>query len=116
MLYFRLPYNLLFWFGYIGVPSSMVISVVPYTKIFCSLRHNNALVHTRSDRSTVESSKSTGNFAIQKGGVPCTVGAVSISCLLSTISYIDCGGLEDIFVAYSRHQRNSNPLLYFSSA
>ena len=78
-------YLITLWFGYIGVPSYLVISVVPYTKIFCSFRHHNALVHTRSYRSTVESSKSTENFAIRKGGVPCTVGAVSISCLLSTI-------------------------------
>ena len=108
-------YLITIWFGYIGVSSYMVISVVSYTKIFCSFRHHNVLVHTRSYRSSVESSKFTEDFAIQKGGVPCTVGAVSISCLLSTIWYIDCGGSEDIFVAYSRHQRNSNPLLYFSS-
>ena len=66
-------YLLTLWFGYIGVRFSAHSVIIA------------RLIHTRSDRSTVESSKRTGNFAIQKGGVPCTVGAVSISCLLSTI-------------------------------
>ena len=41
-------YLITIWFGYIDVSSYMVISVVSYTKIFCSFRHHNALVHTRS--------------------------------------------------------------------
>ena len=48
-----------------------------------------------SSSATVESTKFTEHFAIQKSGVQCTVGAVSISCLLYTIYYSwnrDCGG------------------------
>ena len=43
-LFFYLNYRITFWFGLIGLPSCLVISIASYTKIFCALSHHQAQV------------------------------------------------------------------------
>ena len=75
---------------------------------------------TRSYSTTAEPTKCTEHGAIQKGSAQCTVGSVSISCLLYTILYSgNCSHLwYNIFLTISHHRGNVyfnstlNPFLY----
>ena len=40
-------YRIIFWFGYIGIPSCLLISMVSYTKIFRTLIHHQAQVQVQ---------------------------------------------------------------------
>ena len=69
------------WYSIIVIPLCSVISIASYTSIFRTLRHHQAQVH---DHDHAEPNKCAEHGKIQDGSKQCTVGAVSISCLLCT--------------------------------
>ena len=85
-LFFHLNYRITFWCTLIGAPSCLVILISSYTKIFPRSQSSSGS-STRSCSTTAYPTECTEHGAIQKGSVQCTVGAVSVSCLLCTILY-----------------------------
>ena len=70
--------------------------------------HSSSGTITSSSSITVESTKFTEPFTVQKGGVQSIVGAVSICCLLCTIYHswdrVCEGKQNNIFITFTRHQ------------
>ena len=71
-------------FALILVPLSLLISLTSCTKILRILRHHQAQVQNHT---TAEPTKCSKHGTIQKGSTQCTVGRVSINCLLYTMLY-----------------------------
>ena len=71
-------------YALILVPLSLLISLTSCTKILRILRHHQAQVQNHT---TAEPTKCSKHGTIQKGSTQCTVGRVSISCLLYTMLY-----------------------------
>ena len=75
-------------YALILVPLSLLISLASCTKILRTLTsHTSSGTSTKSYSTTAEPTKCTEHGAIQKGSAQCTLGRVSISCLLHTILY-----------------------------
>ena len=75
-------------YALILVPLSLLISLASCTKILRTLTsHTSSGTSTKSYSTTAEPTKYTKHGTIQKGSIQCTVGRVSISCLLYTMLY-----------------------------
>ena len=81
-----LHHPITFLYFYLVISFCLVISVASYAKICL---HSQISPSTSTRSTTAEPNKCTEHGAIQKGSVQCTVGAVSIGCLLCTSIYID---------------------------
>ena len=84
LMYF-LNRKITLWYITIGISLCLVCSVSSYVKSFFVLHHNQ--IQVKNNVHQTEQYDSTEHSAIQKDSVQCTVGAVSFSCLLSTMLY-----------------------------
>ena len=98
-------------YALILIPLSLFISLASSTKIF-SHSQTSSGTSTRSYSTTAEPTKYTEHGAIQKGSAQCTVGRVSISCLLYTmLSSGNCIHLQHkILITHILHIANRNHL------
>ena len=85
MLHYRSPYNLLVWLYNYTILSCNLNRLV--RKDFSRAQKPSQSTSKSCWTATTEPTKCTEHGAIQKRSVQCTVGTVSISCLLSTIWY-----------------------------
>ena len=97
---FLSPYNL-----YVQLPSYIILPGNIIRIIHKDFLHSQVLPSTSTRSTAAEPNKCTEHGTIQKGSVQCTVGAVSISCLLCTNMYSEyCDrSYQKIFISPSRH-------------
>ena len=81
---FLSPYNL-----YVQLPSYIILPGNIIRIVHKDFLHSQISPSTSTRSTTAEPNKCTEHGAIQKGSIQCTVGAVSISCLLCTNVYSD---------------------------
>ena len=100
MWIFLSPYNL-----YVQLPSYIILPGNIIRIIHKDFLHSQVLPSTSTRSTAAEPNKCTEHGTIQKGSVQCTVGAVSISCLLCTNMYSEyCDrSYQKIFISPSRH-------------
>ena len=80
--FFLSPYNL-----YVQLPSYIILPGNIIRIVHKDFLHSQISPSTSTRSTTAEPNKCTEHGAIQKGSIQCTVGAVSISCLLCTNMY-----------------------------
>ena len=97
---FLSPYNL-----YVQLPSYIILPGNIIRIVHKDFLHSQISSSTSTRSTTAEPNKCTEHGAIQKGSIQCTVGAVSISCLLCTNMYSEhCDrSYQKIFISPSRH-------------
>ena len=81
---FLSPYNLS-----VQLPSYIILPGSIIRIVHKDFLHSQILSSTIRRSTTAEPNKCTEHGAIQKGSIQCTLGAVSISCLLCTDVYSD---------------------------
>ena len=80
--FFLSPYNL-----YVQLPSYIILPGNIIRIVHKDFLHSQISSSTSTRSTTAEPNKCTEHGAIQKGSIQCTLGAVSISCLLCTNVY-----------------------------
>ena len=97
---FLSPYNL-----YVQLPSYIILPDNITRIVHKDFLHSQISPSTSRRSTTDEPNKRTEHGAIQKGNKQCTVGVVSISCLLCTNMYSEHydRSYQKIFISPSRH-------------